>query len=284
MAGSQTNKLGWWHAYNYGEGGWNTGFDFNWRKLDALVQASILDKDLTAPPGSPAGGDCYIVGASATGAWASKDGQIARYSSTLAAWEFFVPSEGWWFHVNDEDKFYKHNGTSWEVFTSGGGGGSSLTINQQTGTSYTLALTDKNTLVEMANASANTLTVPPNSSVAFSVGDQIHVRQDGAGQTTIAAGSGVTINYVGSLSLRTQGSLVVLIKRATDAWDMVGDTDGLLISNKPIQTGQYTLSTLPSVSTYQNYLITVTNATGGPALCISNGTNWINIRTNTTVS
>jgi len=69
-----------------------------------------------------------------------------------------------------------------------------LNTNEQTGTTYTLALTDDGKLVEMNNASANTLTVPPNSSVAFPVGSQILVLQTGAGQTTLVAGAGVTVN------------------------------------------------------------------------------------------
>ncbi len=47
--------------------------------LDTLVQLSVLDKDLAAPPGSPEEGDTYIVAASATGAWIGWDGRIARY-------------------------------------------------------------------------------------------------------------------------------------------------------------------------------------------------------------
>ena len=60
--------------------------------------------------------------------------------------------------------------------------------------SYTLVLADKDKLVEVSNASANTLTVPLNSSVAFPVGTQITILQTGAGQTTITATGGVTIN------------------------------------------------------------------------------------------
>ena len=99
-----------------------------------------------------------------------------------------------------------------------------LPTNGQTGTSYTLALTDVAYIVEMNNASANTLTVPPNSSVAFPTGTQIIVLQTGAGQTTIAAGSGVTINSSGSkLKLTGQWSAATLIKRATNTWVLVGD-------------------------------------------------------------
>lgn len=83
------------------------------RGLDGLVQPSIKDKDLTAPPGSPADGDCYIVGASATGAWATHDKAIARYSSVETAWEFFTPSEGWSVYAQDENLAYRYSGSAW---------------------------------------------------------------------------------------------------------------------------------------------------------------------------
>ncbi len=99
-----------------------------------------------------------------------------------------------------------------------------LNTNAQVGTTYTLALTDDGKVVEMNNASANTLTVPPNSSVAFPVGSQILVLQTGAGQTTLAAGAGVTVNSKdGNLKLSAQWCAATLIKRATDVWVVIGD-------------------------------------------------------------
>jgi hypothetical protein len=89
--------------------------------------------------------------------------------------------------------------------------------------SYTLVLSDSSDLVEMSNASANNLTVPLNSSVAFPVGAQIHILQTGAGQTTVVATGGVTINASPGLKLRGQWSAATLIKRATDTWVLVGD-------------------------------------------------------------
>jgi hypothetical protein len=88
--------------------------------------------------------------------------------------------------------------------------------------SYTLVLADKGKLVEVSNASANTLTVPTNASVAFPIGAQINILQTGAGQTTVA-GAGVTINGTPGLKLRAQWSSATLIKRATDTWVLVGD-------------------------------------------------------------
>ena len=81
--------------------------------LDAIVQLSVKDRDLTAPPGSPADGDRYIPAASATGAWASQDGNIAAWQD--GAWAFYNPREGWRCWVDDEDKLLVHDGTDWNV-------------------------------------------------------------------------------------------------------------------------------------------------------------------------
>lgn len=97
-----------------------------------------------------------------------------------------------------------------------------IAINAQTA-SYTLALDDNGKMVEISNASANTLTIPLNSSIAFPVGTQITILQTGVGQTTIAGTGGVTVNASPGLKLRSQWSSAVLIKRATNTWVAVGD-------------------------------------------------------------
>lgn len=97
-----------------------------------------------------------------------------------------------------------------------------ITTNAQTGTTYTLVLSDAGKRVTLTNASAVTLTVPPNSSVAFPVGTRIIVAQRGAGQVTVAAGAGVTINTAETLKLADQYAYAELFKHATDEWDLVG--------------------------------------------------------------
>lgn len=98
-----------------------------------------------------------------------------------------------------------------------------LSLNTQTA-SYTLVLADAGKHVEMNVASANNLTVPPNSSVAFPIGTQILLSQYGAGQTTVVAGSGVTIRSNGAkLKLTGQYAQATLVKRATDEWYISGN-------------------------------------------------------------
>lgn len=88
--------------------------------LDQIVQAGVVDKDLSTPPGSPADGALYIVAASPTGAWAGHAKHLAYWLSSVGAWTFVTPREGFFVHVNDEDYFYKYDGSAWGIFTGGG--------------------------------------------------------------------------------------------------------------------------------------------------------------------
>jgi hypothetical protein len=95
-------------------------------------------------------------------------------------------------------------------------------INTQTSTSYTLVLTDAQKLVTLNNAAAVTLTVPPNSAVAFPVGTSIDLVQLGAGAVTIAGGSGVTVNAAPSKVFDGQYAGATLKKLGADTWVAVG--------------------------------------------------------------
>jgi hypothetical protein len=98
-----------------------------------------------------------------------------------------------------------------------------ITTNTQTA-SYSLVLTDNGKLMLMNVATANNLTIPLNSSINFPVGTKIDVSSIGAGQTTIVATGGVTINSAGgALKLRVQYSGATLVQTATDVWYLFGD-------------------------------------------------------------
>lgn len=102
-----------------------------------------------------------------------------------------------------------------------------LGINTQTGTTYTTVLDDNGKLVTLSNALAITLTIPPNSSVAYPVGAQLNLAQLGAGQVTFAGGSGVTIVSTGATAsapkLRAQYSTATAVQTSTDNWLVMGD-------------------------------------------------------------
>ena len=99
-----------------------------------------------------------------------------------------------------------------------------IAIRASTASSTTALLTDDGKLITMSNASANTFTVPPNSSVAFGIGTQLNIAQLGAGSTSIVAGAGVTINSNGGkLVLNGQYAVATVVKIDTNEWFAVGN-------------------------------------------------------------
>jgi len=86
----------------------------------------------------------------------------------------------------------------------------------------TLALTDAGKLLRHTSAIGHALTIPPNSSVAFSIGTVIPVRVFGLGAVLLTRGSGVTLTSAGS-GTNTDISLAqydyrVLVKEDTNTW------------------------------------------------------------------
>jgi len=78
----------------------------------------VIDKTLTAPPGSPAEGDAHIVAATATGAWTGKEKNIAFYMG--GAWSFVAPIEGTHANCQADDTTYRYSGSAWVAVTASG--------------------------------------------------------------------------------------------------------------------------------------------------------------------
>lgn len=127
-----------------------------WRYLEQGAGFFIVaDKDLTSPPGSPADGDAYIVGGSATGAWSGHDDDIAFYLNT--AWAFITPIEGTRADVNDEDVTYRYSGSAWAI--------SLASVANETIDDRVAALLVAGTGITLTyNDGANTLTIDGGSS------------------------------------------------------------------------------------------------------------------------
>jgi len=81
--------------------------------LDALVQASALDRTRTSPPATPNEGDRYIVAVSATGDWAGQDATLAVYAN--GGWMFHMPNVGWKTYVEAEGVEVIFDGTGWAI-------------------------------------------------------------------------------------------------------------------------------------------------------------------------
>jgi hypothetical protein len=97
-------------------------------------------------------------------------------------------------------------------------------INVQT-TSYTLALSDANKIIEMNVATANTLTVPENTTANFPIGTNITIIQANAGQTTITPVNGTVViqSANGWTKINTQYGAVTLVKKDANTWYLFGD-------------------------------------------------------------
>lgn len=89
-------------------------------RIDALLNSSVVDKDLTTPPATPEEGDVYIVPSGAGGAWSGHEKEVAYFEQI---WRFITPNEGLMLWVQDEDVFYVFDGSNWGVSASGGGEG-----------------------------------------------------------------------------------------------------------------------------------------------------------------
>jgi hypothetical protein len=227
--GGTTNFLradGTWAAPPGGGGGGTTTFAVTFNNsgtgaasgttFDGSVARTIsyntlgANKVITSGTAAPTGGvdgDIYLQYDVSLLTGSGTANQIAYFSSSTAV-------------VGSND--YQWDNTN-KILTVNGLFRGTVTANRQTA-SYTLVLGDNGKLIEMNVGSANNLTVPLNSSVAFPIGTQIDCIQYGAGQTTIVATSGVTINsQSGYLKIGVRYSAVTLIKIGTNEWYCIGN-------------------------------------------------------------
>ncbi|MEO0882822.1 MAG: DUF2793 domain-containing protein [Pseudomonadota bacterium] len=93
------------------------------RRLDALVQISVLDRNRTDPPAAPAAGQRHIIASGAAGDWTDQDNSIAAWQDD--AWAFFQPNPGWLVWQEDIDALLVWTGAAWiEASSSNTGSGS----------------------------------------------------------------------------------------------------------------------------------------------------------------
>jgi hypothetical protein len=117
-----------------------------------------------------------------------------------------------------------HNHTN----TAGGGTLTGAAIyygfNDQTGSSYTLVLSDAGKVIPVDIGVTGTITVPLNSSVAFPTGTVVNIIQAGTGPLSITGSTGVSIlSEGGRLKFKGQYALVGVVKKTTDEWIAFGN-------------------------------------------------------------
>lgn len=131
---------------------------------------------------------------------------------------------------DDADALGSGAATDRSVLTADGSGGSAwrsasnMPLEVEAGSAYTPVLADAGKVKQIDNAAAATVTLPPNSSVAFAAGDWIAFSQGGAGTVSFAAGAGVTIRSAGSLTdLSGQWATATAYYMGSDVWLLSGN-------------------------------------------------------------
>jgi hypothetical protein len=176
------------------------------RALQPLVQPNVISLVLTSPPVSPTNGDTYVVGAGATGAWSGQDSSIVYWSTDNpftpnGEWEFYAPHAGWMVINRGDNTPYIFNGSTWNIFASGGGGGQTI----QAGTN----------LVQKGDPSGNHNVVDSRindqgqgSLILFNVRDSDNAAIFGLGDD--GAGAAELITFSASLRVFAQGGDLTL--------------------------------------------------------------------------
>ena len=118
------------------------------RRLDGLVQL-VVQAEASAPPGSPAEGQCYAIGASSTGVWSGKSGKLALFED--GAWIYLTPRTGWIGWFVDADRQMIWTGSAWSDLLSETTI-ARLGINSAADTTNRLAVSSAATLLNHAGA------------------------------------------------------------------------------------------------------------------------------------
>ena len=118
--------------------------------LDALVQASVESRTVTAPPASPLAGEAYLVPAGATGLWAGHADELAAYEA--GAWAFHDPAAGWQVYDRASKTMLVFDAGAWAPLASLGSALPRLGINTNADNTNRLAVSAAATLLTHAGA------------------------------------------------------------------------------------------------------------------------------------
>ena len=240
------------------------------RMLDAIVQLGVLDRDLNAPPASPAEGDRYLVADGADGDWVGREDRIAVFQDGV--WEFFEPRPGWLCWVIDEDALTIWNGSNW----------------QDVDVTVPDALQNKSMVgVNTSADAANRLSVKADA-VLFSHdggGMQAKLNKNASGDT---ASFLFQTNWSGRAEIGLAGNDDLTFKVSADGttWHtafVIGGGDGVARFQNPLELKQYSKSSLPDATAGSARLIYVYDATGGPIVAYSDGGSWRRVRDDTVI-
>ncbi|MCL3537639.1 DUF2793 domain-containing protein [Klebsiella pneumoniae] len=104
-------NLGMTYGWDLGESGWKPGMDANMKKLDAVVNGTVLN--IVNTPTSTSDGVRYLVGSSPSGDFAGQAGKLAVRIE--GAWSFYAPSLGWAIYNLADGQTYRFTVSGWLV-------------------------------------------------------------------------------------------------------------------------------------------------------------------------
>lgn len=215
-----------------------------YKAVDTLVQPTVINSTTTAPPGSPTNGDRYIPAATATGAWAGKEDDIAYYYN---GWYFYTPLVGWTVYDVAQGNYITWTGSAWaKKYVVGPASSTDNAIARMDSTSgkliqdsgvliddnnalsghYLKLSSEKTAAYEVVAADAGTVIVC-NSGSAFNVtlddqistlGFQVKIVNRGAGTITVVKEGSDTLE-TGSATIAQYGSALA-VRIASTVWAM----------------------------------------------------------------
>ncbi|PRX31147.1 Protein of unknown function [Meinhardsimonia xiamenensis] len=176
------------------------------RLLDGLVQLSVKDRDLAAPPSSPAEGDRYLVASGGSAEWSGWDLNVALW--TDGAWMRLPPRAGWRLWVEDEGALLVYDGAIWQPLGAALGllsvGESVEVARGALGGSTGVAVTEEE-LSGLSGASVTSGIVIPNRAICLGVSTRTSTEITGA--TSYDCGiAGEPAKFGGSLGVAAGSS------------------------------------------------------------------------------
>ncbi|MFD1982463.1 DUF2793 domain-containing protein [Mesorhizobium newzealandense] len=202
----------------------------------------------TAPPGSPAEGDVYCLGASPTGAWTGKATKVAEYYNS--AWLFLPAIEGALAYAQDVNAYYFFDGSAWSLLAGGGGAGDVVGpasavdghIVQYNGTTGKL-IKDGLALDTDGTLAANSDTRVASQKAVKTYVDGLVVNLGNGGKVRAATAANITIS-----TALNNGDSLDGVTLATDDLVLVKD------QSSPAQNGIYVVGVSPArVAAFDTY-------------------------------